>query len=144
MLSIDADAHVIETKKTWDYLEGSDRRYRPVPITVDMPSGKRQNFWIIGGRLIGGRENIGQDTSKESREMANIDSRLKHMDEIGMGVQVLYPTLFLRPVTKTIAWPQLDGSVPAATSPRKPSKQGVNLVRILARVHYFEHQHYIL
>ena len=31
--------------------------------------------------------------------MANIDSRLKHMDEIGTGVQVLYPTLFLRPVT---------------------------------------------
>src|SRR5262245_38341427 len=48
MLSIDADAHVIETEKTWDYLEGTDRRYRPVPITVDMPSGKTQNFWIIG------------------------------------------------------------------------------------------------
>jgi hypothetical protein len=24
MLSIDADAHVIETEKTWDYPEGSD------------------------------------------------------------------------------------------------------------------------
>src|SRR5262245_57376565 len=99
MLSIDADAHVIECEKTWDYLEGEDRRYRPVPIAVDMPSGKKSNFWIIGGRLIGGRDNIGQDISKESREMANIDSRLKHMDEIGTGVQVLYPTLFLRPVT---------------------------------------------
>ncbi|HXV48041.1 MAG TPA: hypothetical protein VEB61_04495, partial [Candidatus Binatia bacterium] len=99
MLSIDADAHVIETEKTWDYLEGNNRRYRPVPITVDMPSGKTQNFWIIGGRLIGGRDNIGKDTSKESREMANIDSRLKHMDKIGTDVQVLYPTLFLRPVT---------------------------------------------
>jgi hypothetical protein len=98
MLTIDADAHVIECEKTWDYLEGSDKRYRPVPIAVDMPTGKKQNFWIIGGRLIGGRDNIGQDTSKESREMANIDSRLKHMDEIGTGVQVLYPTLFLRPV----------------------------------------------
>ena len=99
MLTIDADAHVIECEKTWDYLEGDDKRYRPVPIAVDMPAGKKQNFWIIGGRLIGGRDNIGQDTSKESREMANIDSRLKHMDEIGTGVQVLYPTLFLRPVT---------------------------------------------
>ena len=99
MLSIDADAHVIECEKTWDYLEGGDKRYRPVAIAVDMPTGKTQNFWIIGGRLIGGRDNVGQDTSKESREMANIDSRLKHMDEIGTGVQVLYPTLFLRPVT---------------------------------------------
>ena len=99
MLTIDADAHVIECEKTWDYLEGDDKRYRPVAIAVDMPTGKTQNFWIIGGRLIGGRDNIGQDTSKESREMANIDSRLKHMDDIGTGVQVLYPTLFLRPVT---------------------------------------------
>ena len=44
MLSIDADAHVIETEKTWDYLEGSDRRYRPVPITVDMPRARRKIF----------------------------------------------------------------------------------------------------
>jgi len=99
MLSIDADAHVIECDKTWDYLEGEDKRHRPVPISVDLPTGRTRNFWIIGGRLIGGRDNIGQDTSKESREMANIDSRLKHMDAIGTGVQVLYPTLFLRPVT---------------------------------------------
>ena len=99
MLTIDADAHVIECEKTWDYLEGEDRRYRPVALTVDMPSGKTRSFWFIGGRMIGGRDNIGKDTSQESREMANIDSRLKHMDEIGTAVQVLYPTLFLRPVT---------------------------------------------
>jgi predicted TIM-barrel fold metal-dependent hydrolase len=99
MLAIDADAHVIESEKTWDYLEGEERRYRPVSITVDMPTGKRRSFWFIGGRMIGGRENIGNDTAPESREMANIDSRLKHMDEIGTDVQVLYPTLFLRPVT---------------------------------------------
>ena len=83
MLTIDADAHVIECEKTWDYLEGDDKRYRPVAIAVDMPTGKTQNFWIIGGRLIGGRDNIGQDTARESREMANIDSRLQHMDVIG-------------------------------------------------------------
>lgn len=99
MPTIDADTHVIETEKTWDYLEGNDRRYRPVPITVDMPSGKTRNFWIIDGRLIGGRDNIGRETSKESREMADIEARLSHMNEIGTDVQVLYPTLFLRPVT---------------------------------------------
>ena len=99
MLTIDADAHVIECEKTWDYLEGEDRRYRPVSLAVDMPTGKTHSYWFIGGRMIGGRENIGKDTSKESREMANIDARLRHMDEIGTAVQVLYPTLFLRPVT---------------------------------------------
>ena len=108
MLTIDADAHVIECERTWDYLEcertwdyleGEERRYRPVSLTVDMPTGKKHRYWFIGGRMIGGRENIGKDTSQESREMANIDSRLQHMDEIGTAVQVLYPTLFLRPVT---------------------------------------------
>jgi predicted TIM-barrel fold metal-dependent hydrolase len=99
VFTIDADAHVIESERTWDYLEGSDRRFRPVPITVDMPSGRTRNFWIIDGRLIGGRDNIGKDTSKDSREMADVDARLSHMDEIGTAVQVLYPSLFLRPVT---------------------------------------------
>jgi len=99
MLAIDADAHVIETEHTWDYLEGRDKRFRPVPISPDMPSGKTQNFWIINGKLIGGRDNIGLDTPQEARDMANIDTRLKHMDEIGTDIQVLYPTLFLRPVT---------------------------------------------
>jgi hypothetical protein len=54
VLTIDADAHVVESERTWDYLEGSDKGNRPVPITVDMPQDKRKNFWIIGGRLIGG------------------------------------------------------------------------------------------
>ncbi len=26
---IDADAHVIETDRTWDYLDSSDRKFRP-------------------------------------------------------------------------------------------------------------------
>ena len=99
MLTIDADAHVIECEKTWDYLEGEERRYRPVSVSIDMPTGKKRSFWFIGGRMIGGRENIGRDTSQEARELADIESRLKHMDEIGTAVQILYPTLFLRPVT---------------------------------------------
>ena len=49
MLSIDADAHVIECEKTWDYLEGSDKRYRPVAITVDMPLAKDKTFGSSAG-----------------------------------------------------------------------------------------------
>jgi hypothetical protein len=33
-MGIDADAHVLESERTWDYLEPSDRKYRPVSITV--------------------------------------------------------------------------------------------------------------
>ena len=30
---IDADAHVIETERTWDYLEPSEEKFRPVLFT---------------------------------------------------------------------------------------------------------------
>src|SRR5437870_12950424 len=121
MLTIDADAHVIECEKTWDYLEGEDRRYRPVALTVDMPSGKTRSFWFIGGRMIGGRENIGKDTSQEPREMANIHSRLKHMDELGSAGPALYPTPFLRPATanpriERASWPYHHHCVAAIRS----------------------------
>ena len=29
MLRIDADAHVLETEKTWEYMEGAERKFRP-------------------------------------------------------------------------------------------------------------------
>jgi len=38
-------------------------------------------------------------TSEETRELASIEARLRHMDELGVDVHVLYPTLFLNPVT---------------------------------------------
>lgn len=97
---VDADAHVIENEVTWDYLEGSERRFRPVPISAAMPSGNQQNFWIIDGRLIGGRDNKGVDTPVEAREMTDIPKRLEHMDQLGTDIQVLYPTVLLRPFTE--------------------------------------------
>jgi len=100
MPTIDADAHVIESEHTWDYLEGDDKRFRPIPSSVDLPNGRQQQFWVLDGRLIPGRDNVGHDTPQEARELADIDRRLKHMDELGVDVQVLYPTLFLRPITK--------------------------------------------
>jgi predicted TIM-barrel fold metal-dependent hydrolase len=43
---------------------------------------------------------VGLDTPSESREMAEVAARLRHMDELGIDVQVLYPTIFIRPLTK--------------------------------------------
>ncbi len=96
---IDADCHVIETERTWEYLEGDDRKFRPVPLAIDLPTGKKRNFWFIGGRMIGGRDRVGREMSQESREMTDVSARIRHMDEMGTAIQILYPTLFLRPVT---------------------------------------------
>jgi predicted TIM-barrel fold metal-dependent hydrolase len=106
MPTIDSDAHVIETPATWGYMEGPDLVHQPV--TVSTPAGeamegraqKQTEFWGIDGKLIERERNIGLDTDRGARELSDIDKRLAHMDELTIDVQVLYPSLFLRPITR--------------------------------------------
>lgn len=101
MAVIDSDAHVLETDHTWDYMLESEREMRPrvVPTPGDASSGGES--WLVDGTYIGKARNVGySDTTRESREMEDIQARLKHMDELDVDVQVLYPTIFLRPFTR--------------------------------------------
>ena len=100
MAVIDSDAHVLETDHTWDYMLEAERDMRPrvVPTPNDAFSGGES--WLVDGTYIGKARNVGHDTSRESREMSDIRARLKHMDELDVDVQVLYPTIFLRPFTR--------------------------------------------
>ena len=107
MGAIDADAHVIETVQTWSYLEADERRFTPQLMTqtfgADLVSNEGtavRDFWVIEGRAHGKDRNVGTNTSQESREMLSVEARLAHMDELGIEAQVLYPTLFLRPVVQ--------------------------------------------
>ncbi len=102
---IDADAHVLETPATWQYLDEAARHFTPKIMTQTSGAealsneGKvRTEYWMIGNRSHAKDKNVGSDTPKESREMADIGARLAHMDELGIETQVLYPSLFLRPV----------------------------------------------
>jgi uncharacterized protein len=99
MPTVDSDAHVIETEGTWEYMQGADARYRPAGIKAPDASGAEKEYWLIDGRLFPRRSNIGKDTSEATREMIDIAGRLKHMDELEVDLHVLYPTLFLRPVS---------------------------------------------
>lgn len=100
MAVIDSDAHVLETERTWDYMLESERALRPriVPTPNDPSSGGES--WLIDGTYIGKARNVGQEFPKESREMEDIQARLRHMDELNVDIQVLYPTVFLRPYTR--------------------------------------------
>jgi len=113
MAVIDADAHVVEWERTWEYMDESEMAFRPrVMVFKDAaqkPSGQRAGeYWMIGGRVFAKDGNIGFDIPKEKREAADIEARLAHMDDLGVDVQVLYPSLFLRMMT---ALPHVDAAL---------------------------------
>lgn len=103
MPMVDADAHVIESERTWDFLEPSEQRFRPVRLTpIESTTGRR--YWLVDGNIFPKRttpqgpqpEN---ETPAGTADMSDLETRLRHMDELGIDVQVLYPTLSLGPLT---------------------------------------------
>jgi predicted TIM-barrel fold metal-dependent hydrolase len=94
MPTIDADAHVIECEQTWSYLK--DEKMRPYLIN---PGGGRPQNWLIDGRVFNRGVNLDRNLPLDICEMRDLEGRLRHMDELNIDIQVLYPSLFLRPLT---------------------------------------------
>jgi predicted TIM-barrel fold metal-dependent hydrolase len=112
---IDADAHVIESDRTWDYLEPEERKFRPELYAAE--SNDMWQYWVIPGldtQFVGVRfptlseselsamsKETGRNlvTKSSSREMDDVALRLAHMDELGIDVQVLHNTLWIEQVT---------------------------------------------
>ncbi|HEX6512293.1 MAG TPA: amidohydrolase family protein, partial [Chloroflexota bacterium] len=110
MPTIDADAHVVESDHTWDYMDASEQQFRPEIVCPPAREGRKNAYWYVDGKLRGLArpvmtaaefshlsEQAGRviDTPEEARQMENVEVRLKHMDELGIDVQVLYPTAFI-------------------------------------------------
>ena len=110
---IDADAHVVESPQTWDYLTPSEKKFRPLLFN---PGDETQRaHWVIDGKIRGlfrftftkedlvrKSAEIGRDmaTTVAARDLADVSGRIKHMDELGIDVQVLYPSIFLDQCTE--------------------------------------------
>jgi predicted TIM-barrel fold metal-dependent hydrolase len=109
---IDADAHVIESEHTWDYLLPHEEKYRPRLFVS--PDNANHAYWVIGGKIIGHRnpsateeelrqqsEQTGRDlvSTRSSRELSDVQERLRHMDALGIDTQVIHNTLWIQPVT---------------------------------------------
>ncbi len=95
MSIIDADAHLIEGDQTWSFMLESERQLAPEKL-ISKKTGIE--FWRFEDRVLA-NSNVGLNVPAESRDMTDVTARLKHMDALGIDVQVLYPTLFLRPTT---------------------------------------------
>lgn len=110
-LAIDADAHVVETERTWDYMDASEEKFKP-QVVESKSDGRR--YWMVDGQVsalriptisdadfaraeASSRRNFAVDPS--ARRMEDIDLRLRHMTELGIDVQVLHNTLWLEQLT---------------------------------------------
>ncbi len=109
MATIDADAHVLEQPATWEYMQAHEKDFTPMVVTPVSgadehgPQGNLlKEYWVVDGRIHHKQSNMDLNTTAESREFHGVKARLEHMDELEIDVQVLYPTLFLRPYTNNV------------------------------------------
>lgn len=107
---IDADAHVIETDVTWEFLEPSERRFRPQLATTE---GKQ--YWIVDNQVVGPPLLTQTDadfeakaassprnlaTPPSARKLEDIPLRLEHMSKLGTDTQVLHNSIFIEQITE--------------------------------------------
>jgi predicted TIM-barrel fold metal-dependent hydrolase len=106
---IDADTHVDESESTWAKLEGTPfEKY--IPLTVNLPPevSQRAGFrgitsrkWYVEDRMQNRavRDEVNHPL-RVRRELEDVPGRLAHMDEMGVDVQVIFPTFFIRYATE--------------------------------------------
>ena len=113
---IDADSHVEEPEEAWGYLDPKYEARRPFPITGEnRPFLHNMNsFWYIDGSVYPKVADRGNDLrhpghhgarklkpfSLDSQTLLDPAARLKDMDAGGVDVQVIFPTIFLEPLSE--------------------------------------------
>ena len=45
---VDADAHVVETERTWDFLEGTEKKFRPQ--LFQSAENTALQYWFLDGK----------------------------------------------------------------------------------------------
>src|SRR5439155_1039166 len=105
MPMIDADTHVDESEATWKKLEGTSyAKYIPVTVTLPPDEAKRAGYnptnsrcWVVEGRLQNRaiRDEVNHPL-RVYRELQDVPGRLAHMDRMGVDIQVIFPTFFIR------------------------------------------------
>lgn len=105
MSVIDADTHVDESESTWERLQGTPfEKY--MPLTVHLPPeaadqagfrGRTTRKWVVEDRLQNRaeRDEVNHPL-RVRRELEDVAGRVAQMDEMGVDVQVIFPTFFIR------------------------------------------------
>ena len=107
MLIIDADTHADETEETWSFLEPGEKHLEPMTLSPARAGGSEASikgynrYWAIDGqmRVRRVRDDVRTGTIQGVRELTDIPARLRQMDDLGVDIQVIYPSLFLSQVS---------------------------------------------
>jgi uncharacterized protein len=114
---IDADSHVEEPAEAWGYLDPKYEARRPFPITGENRAFLHNinSFWYIDGSVYPKVAGQGvtiyatpvtmaraklKPFSLDSQTLLEPAARLKDMDAGGVDVQVIFPTIFLEPLSE--------------------------------------------
>lgn len=101
---IDADTHVDESEATWSNLNGANARYAPITVlpaqageSPGIPEAANGRWWLVDGKL---QSRAVRDDEHHpplaARELHDVQVRLADMDRLGVDVQVIFPTFFIR------------------------------------------------
>lgn len=107
----DSDAHVEENLETFAGLQGREEFVKSAPRIFEAPN---RAYWIIEGKVLpkhtgkgvftfgtphrpseGEHDDVARKTPRSSQELTDPQARLKTMDEEGIDVSVIFPSLFL-------------------------------------------------
>lgn len=116
---IDCDSHVEENTVVWQYLDRKYRSRAPIPMTFPRTEGlpTANAFWLIDGaphpKPIGHGATVvatppisdlalGKPYTVGSQDLTDVAARLKDMDAAGVDIQVIFPSVFIEPLTEDI------------------------------------------
>ncbi len=96
-MRIDADAHVDETEATWEYLEEHERAFKPVTRDPENARGPDKQ-WVAEDVTLRRpvRDYRRTGATAATSQLLDVDERLRHLDDLRIDIQVLYPTVFIR------------------------------------------------
>src|SRR5437762_3117412 len=100
---VDSDAHVLENDETWDYLDPSERQYRPFSVERQDPeTGVSRRIWLVGDTWTRRPRSdglsdalVGKKYDSASTHLTDVGARLHDLDMLGIDVQILFSTFFL-------------------------------------------------
>src|SRR5262245_6491142 len=119
--AIDVDSHVEEDEATWAFLGPEYASRQPIVLNARGQPGLTQYdaFWMVDGRCwpqpVGhgsmvaatppvSTRAINKPYSVGSQSLADVDGRIQDLDRLGLEVQVLFPTVFLMPITDDLGY----------------------------------------